>query len=80
MTKNIDMVIKMTDKLRTSASDCSSSTLTQAVEVAIHIERAFYEEEINDKERASRHKTLDDLIDRFKTKCECKEEMGMTFD
>jgi len=80
MIKNIDTVIKETDKLRKSVSDCSTDSLPQAVEAAIYIERAFYEKEIDENERADRHKTLDELISKFWTNCECKKEIPMIFD
>lgn len=80
MVKNIDIVTKMTDKLRTSVSNCASDSIAPAVEVAIHIERAFYEKEIDERERASMHKELDELVSKFWTKCECEREKIMTFD
>ena len=80
MTKNIKIVSELSSKLAKSVSNCSTNSLAQAVEMATHIERAFYEMEIDEEQRAEMHKKLDEHVKDFFVKCECKEEIAMTFD
>ena len=48
---------------------CDPKTVNQFVDMATHIERAFFKHEISDKEREKQYRNLYESITDFRTRC-----------
>lgn len=72
MSKSIDIIKRLTNNLETTIPMCDSDAISQLVDIATHIERAFFKHEISDKEREKQYRKLYESVIDFRNRCPCR--------
>lgn len=72
MTFNIEIIKRLTKNINEMIQTCDSDAIPRFADTATHIERAFFNHEIGDKERKKQYRELYESIIDFRTKCPCK--------
>lgn len=71
MTGSIDIIKRLTNNLETTIQVCDPDAISQLVDTATHIERAFFKHEINEKEREKLYRKLYESVIDFRSRCPC---------
>jgi len=69
MANSIDILKRLTNNLKTTIQVCDPEAISQLVDTATHIERAFFKHEISEKEREKYYRKLYEYVADFRSGC-----------
>lgn len=72
MASSKDIIKRLTNNLEVMIPKCDPEAIIHLVDVATHIERAFFKHEISEKEREKHYRKLYESVTDFRIRCPCR--------